>query len=93
MNRLNHLALTLVLGFAAWGASAADAVPGPILKTLMSKELGNLPGKELLAITVEYPPGGADPIHRHDAHVFVYVLEGAWKARTPANGCWSTWAT
>ena len=42
MNRLNHLALTLVLSFAAWGASAADAVPGPLLKTLMSKELGGL---------------------------------------------------
>ena len=77
MNRLNQIALMLALSFAAWGASAADAVPGPILKTLMSKELGNIPGKELLAITVEYPPGGADPIHRHDAHVFVYVLEGA----------------
>jgi len=28
-------------------------------------------------LTVEYPPGGADPVHRHDAHAFVYVLEGS----------------
>ena len=26
---------------------------------------------------MEYAPGGADPIHRHDAHAFVYVLEGS----------------
>src|SRR5581483_10166686 len=43
---------------------------------LMSKDLTNLPGKEGLMITVEYPPGSTDPIHRHNAHAFVYVLEG-----------------
>jgi quercetin dioxygenase-like cupin family protein len=43
---------------------------------LMSKDLTNLPGKEGLMITVEYPPGSSDPIHRHNAHAFVYVLEG-----------------
>jgi len=43
---------------------------------LMSKELPNLPGKEGLMITVDYPPGSSDPIHRHNAHAFVYVLEG-----------------
>ena len=44
---------------------------------LMSKDLANLPGKEGLMITVEYPPGSSDPIHRHNAHAFVYVLEGS----------------
>jgi len=44
---------------------------------LLSKELTNLPGKESLMITVEYPPGSSDPIHRHNAHAFVYVLEGS----------------
>src|SRR5579864_5021283 len=44
---------------------------------LMSKDLTNLPGKEGLMITVEYPPGSADPIHRHNAHAFVYVLDGS----------------
>jgi quercetin dioxygenase-like cupin family protein len=43
---------------------------------LMSKDLTNLPGKEGLMITVDYPPGTVDPIHRHNAHAFVYVLEG-----------------
>jgi quercetin dioxygenase-like cupin family protein len=44
---------------------------------LMSKDLTNLPGKEGLMITVEYPPGSSDPIHRHNAHAFVYVVEGS----------------
>jgi quercetin dioxygenase-like cupin family protein len=43
---------------------------------LFSKDLTNLPGKEGLMIMVEYPPGSVDPIHRHNAHAFVYVLEG-----------------
>jgi quercetin dioxygenase-like cupin family protein len=37
----------------------------------------DLPGKEGLMIAVEYPPGGSDPVHRHNAHAFIYVLEGA----------------
>jgi quercetin dioxygenase-like cupin family protein len=44
---------------------------------LMSKDLTEFPGKEGVMITVEYPPGGSDPIHRHNAHAFVYVLEGS----------------
>src|SRR5947207_11073200 len=44
---------------------------------LMSKDLTEFPGKEGLMITVEYPPGSVDPIHRHNAHAFVYVLEGS----------------
>ena len=45
--------------------------------TLMSKDLTDNPGKEVLMITVEYPPGGADAVHRHYAQAFVYVLEGS----------------
>jgi quercetin dioxygenase-like cupin family protein len=44
---------------------------------LMSKDLPDVPGKEGLMITVVYPPGASDPIHRHNAHAFVYVLEGS----------------
>ena len=44
---------------------------------LFSKELTDFPGKEGLMITVEYPPGSIDPIHRHNAHAFVYVLDGS----------------
>jgi quercetin dioxygenase-like cupin family protein len=44
---------------------------------LLSKDLTDFIGKEGLMITVEYPPGSSDPIHRHNAHAFVYVLEGS----------------
>src|SRR5437868_13751426 len=44
---------------------------------LLSKDLPNLPGKEGVMMTVEYPAGNSDPIHRHNAHAFIYVLEGS----------------
>ena len=44
---------------------------------LMSKDMTEFRGKEGVMITVEYPPGSSDPIHRHNAHAFVYVLEGS----------------
>jgi quercetin dioxygenase-like cupin family protein len=43
----------------------------------MLKELADIPGKEMLMITVDYPPGAVDPVHRHDAHAFIYVLQGS----------------
>jgi quercetin dioxygenase-like cupin family protein len=49
----------------------------PQVTPLMSQDLTDMPGKEGLMITVEYAPGGADPIHRHNAHGFIYVLEGS----------------
>ena len=52
---------------------AQDAQVTPLL----SKDLPDFPGKEGLMITVVYPPGASDPIHRHNAHAFVYVLEGS----------------
>jgi quercetin dioxygenase-like cupin family protein len=45
--------------------------------SLMSKDLAEDPGKEVLMITVEHPPGGSSPVHRHNAQAFVYVLEGS----------------
>ena len=64
----------LVPAFLIAGALfAQDAQVTP----LMSKDLPECPGKEGLMITVVYPPGASDPIHRHNAHAFVYVLEGA----------------
>ena len=44
---------------------------------LFSKDLPDFPGKEGVMITVEYPPGASDPVHRHNADAFVYVLEGS----------------
>jgi quercetin dioxygenase-like cupin family protein len=61
---------------AAHGQQHNDAPP-PVVATVMTQALPDYPGKEVLVLTVEYPPGGADPIHRHDAHGFIYVLEGS----------------
>jgi quercetin dioxygenase-like cupin family protein len=44
---------------------------------LFSKDLANIQGKEGVMMIVDYPPGSVDPIHRHNAHAFVYVLEGS----------------
>ena len=57
-------------------ASASAAEPGRVTD-LMTKALADVPGKEVTMITVDYPPGGVDPVHRHYASAFVYVLEGS----------------
>jgi quercetin dioxygenase-like cupin family protein len=49
----------------------------PDVAPVMLRELTDIPAKEVLMLTVEYPPGGSDPVHRHDAHGFIYVLEGS----------------
>jgi hypothetical protein len=59
--------LLILLSFAVTAAP-----PEPKVTSLMSKELAGIPGKEGLMLTVEYPPGGADPIHHHNASAFVY---------------------
>jgi quercetin dioxygenase-like cupin family protein len=66
--------LSLLLLFLMTNAATAQQ---PDVVSLMSKDLPELPGKEVFMFTVEYPPGGADPVHRHDAHGFIYVLEGS----------------
>jgi len=66
--------LMLILLCLMTGAVTAQ---GPKVTQLMSKDLKDIPGKEAVMITVEYAPGGSDPIHRHDAQAFVYVLEGS----------------
>jgi len=53
------------------------AAQQPNVTTLMSKDLKDDPGKEVLMISVEYPPGASSPVHRHNAQAFVYVLEGS----------------
>jgi quercetin dioxygenase-like cupin family protein len=66
----------LVLALACLMSSTLLAQEAKVTE-LLSKDLTNLPGKEGLMITVDYPPGSSDPIHRHNAHAFVYVLEGS----------------
>lgn len=57
--------------------SGAALAQEPKIAALMEKEVKDNPGKEVVMITVEYAPGGVDPIHRHNAQAFVYVLEGS----------------
>ena len=66
----------LILGLACLMPAVLPAQEAKV-RPLLSKDLTNLPGKEGLMISVEYPPGSSDPIHRHFAHAFVYVLEGS----------------
>jgi quercetin dioxygenase-like cupin family protein len=56
--------------------TAAHAGEGVRVTDLMTEPLVGVPGKEVTMITVEYAPGGSDPVHRHNASAFVYVLEG-----------------
>src|SRR5687768_11055603 len=67
----------LALAFLSFLAAAPAAAPEAKVTELMSKELRDFPGKEGLMLAVEYPPGGVDPVHRHNAHAFIYVLEGS----------------
>jgi quercetin dioxygenase-like cupin family protein len=66
----------LPLALAACATLAHAAPPEPVVTTLMHQALSDAPGKEVMMLTVDYAPGAADPVHRHDAHGFVYVLEG-----------------
>jgi quercetin dioxygenase-like cupin family protein len=66
--------LIMLLAFLATGALVVNE---PKVAQVLSKDLPDIPGKEGLMLTVEYPPGGSDPIHRHNADAFVYVLEGS----------------
>jgi quercetin dioxygenase-like cupin family protein len=76
--------VALVLLSLMTGPAMAQQAKAPQAKTpqakvtsLMSKDVPEAPGKEALMIMVEYPPGSSDPIHRHNAHALVYVLEGS----------------
>jgi quercetin dioxygenase-like cupin family protein len=60
-----------VMGMVSAAAGESKVTP------LMARDLVGTPGKEATMITVEYPPGWSSAAHRHDAHTFVYVLEGS----------------
>ena len=70
MPRMTIVVILFCLVAAPLLAEEAKVAP------LMSKDLKDFPGREGMMITVEYPPGAVDPVHRHNAHAFVYVLEG-----------------
>ena len=69
---ITRLILTIL-----WLMSASVQPKEAKVTQLMSKDLTDIPGREGLMLTVEYPPGSSDPVHRHNAHGFIYVLEGS----------------
>ena len=79
--RLTRIPAVLALlgcGIATAAGPATPArAPAPVVTPVMTQSLPEFPGKEMVMVLVDYPPGAADPVHRHDAHAFVYVLEGS----------------
>jgi len=73
----NFRIFAMLLLLMAGTAGAQQAPPQVQVTPLMTKALADYPGKEAVVIAVDYPPGGADPVHRHNAHGFIYVLEGS----------------
>jgi quercetin dioxygenase-like cupin family protein len=76
---MKKIRIPLFLAAAALLAQPALAAgpQGVSVTPLMAQNLSDMPGKEGLMITVDYAPGAADPVHRHRAHGFIYVLEGS----------------
>jgi quercetin dioxygenase-like cupin family protein len=68
---------TAVLAFLLSLAGGTFVAQDVTVRPLLSKDLAGVPGKEITMITVEYPPGGTDPVHTHHAQALVYVLEGS----------------
>jgi quercetin dioxygenase-like cupin family protein len=77
MSIFRILGTALVVAFGSLPIQSARAAEAAVVTPLMLRELADIPGKEMLMITVDYPPGAVDPVHRHDAHAFLYVLQGS----------------
>jgi quercetin dioxygenase-like cupin family protein len=78
MHLFRNLGVILFLATSPLAAQTRPpAAPSATVTALMTKALADYPGKEVLMITVDYPPGAVDPVHRHNAHGFIYVLEGS----------------
>ena len=74
---MKALITAAMLALGALNPAPAAAAPHAVVNEVTKKELPDLPGKEAVVLTVTYPPGSVDEVHRHDAHAFVYVLEGS----------------
>jgi quercetin dioxygenase-like cupin family protein len=73
--------MAVIVAVCPLTAAANDAgqPPGGRLTELMARDLAGAAGKEVRVVTVDYAPGAASQPHRHNAQVFVYVLEGTVK--------------
>ena len=76
------VALTLILA----GSWAAGDEAGPQVKLVAADKLPNVPGKNISAVLVSYPPGGKSAKHHHAGSVLVYVLSGAVRSESSATG-------
>jgi quercetin dioxygenase-like cupin family protein len=77
MRNVKSFFLIALVAMSPFVAAIADQPQDAVVTPLMSKALADIPGKEVLMLDVVYPPASADPVHRHDAHGFIYVLEGS----------------
>lgn len=69
----NYLLTIFVLSFSISTIIAQEKRA----EILLTKKLVDLPDREAVMLTLVYPPGTSSPKHRHNAHTFVYVLEGS----------------
>jgi quercetin dioxygenase-like cupin family protein len=70
------LAVFICLGTVS-SLSVSHAADEAKVTPLMKRAFADIAGKEATLLTVEYAPGGSSKPHRHNAHTFVYVLEGS----------------
>jgi len=76
--------LRSILGAAVTAVAIATATPaaahgiGEKVTPHFAQTIPNIPGKSLVAVVVDYAPGGASPSHTHakSAFIFGYVLSG-----------------
>ena len=74
---MNKVILVLLLAFSSVLVSnSANAQAGTVTR-LMTKDLPDVAGKEGMIEIVDFAPGEASQPHRHNADLFVYVLEGS----------------
>jgi quercetin dioxygenase-like cupin family protein len=80
-NQLLVLAVLIIGILNPTGRLMAQKAVMPMAKEtitpLITKDLAVLPGEQVLMYTVDFPPGFSSPVHRHNAQVSVYVLEGS----------------
>jgi len=73
---VNRILYSMLVAALPFGSALAQTAPQPVVVAVMQKDLSDMPGREMLMLSVDYPPGAVEHIHRHDAYAFVYVLEG-----------------
>ena len=78
---LSALTLSVTMSAAA-PVMAQQAAPATTVTPLLKQVLADVPGREVMVITLDIPPGGGSAPHRHPGHhVFGYVLEGSYKLK------------